>query len=293
MTAPRLANVIAEDAMGSRKLAATYIFGWSMLGASALSFAFLYYGIGPDWTPLVAVFLLVAGILWWLKAVPTSRIKFAIEDAAKENEAAYRRSLVVTGDESILRAAVLRLNWEWDRWAWLSEDHRMIGSVVGTHASGRIWVTAIDSDERVLLQLRCARPGAWYHYGYKRKLKWSVCDPDGDQTIGVIELRPTFLGRFKWPIRTEAAPDFGQVKAGVEWSRFMVVPAGALVAAVIPNLKHHATVSMRSRTVCAISWSARSAALTFAPGEWEPDQRKLAIGAASLLACCPKYYRHA
>jgi hypothetical protein len=264
-----------------------------MLGSSLLLFVLSGYGIGPDSTPLFAVLLLVVGTLWWLKAVPAFRRQFELEEAARQHEAAFKGNHLTTGEERLLRTASLRLDPELDRLVWLSEDNQAIGSVVGTHEMGRLWVTAIDSDERVLLQLRCANPGAWYHYGYKRKVRWSLAESDEQRTIGVIELRPTFLGRFKWPIMTETDPEFGQVKAGVEWARIMVAPAGSVGAAVLPNLKHHATVFMRSRPVCAVSWSRRSVALTFAHGDWEPVERKLAIGAAVLLACCPSYYRNA
>jgi hypothetical protein len=279
--------------MASRKLTAVKCCGWVMIGTSVLLFALSYRGIGPDSAPLIAVLLLVVGILWWLKAVPAFRRQFGLEEAAMQHEAAFRGNHRATGDERILRAASLRLEPELNRSVWLSEDNEVVGTAVGTHEMGRIWVTAIDSDEHVLLQLRCASPGAWYHYGYKRRVRWSVAESDNERTIGVIELRPTFLGRFKWPIATETNPEFGQVKAGVEWSRIMVGSAGAVAAAVTPNLEHHATVFMRSRAACAISWSNRSAALTFVHGECEPAERKLAIGAAVLLACCPNYYRHA
>lgn len=279
--------------MASRKLTVIKCIGWVLLGSSLLAFALSYHGIGSDWMPLIAVSLVVIDILWWLKAVPAFSRQFRLEEATRQYEIAFRGNLNATDDEEILRATSLRLEPESDRSVWLSEDNVVIGSVVGTHEMGRIWVTAIDSDERVLLQLRCANPGAWYHYGYKRKVRWSVAELNDERTIGVIELHPAFLGRFKWPITTETNSTFGQVKAGVEWSRMMVAPAGALAAAVIPNLKHHATVFMRSRPVCAISWSSQSAVLTFVHGELELDERQLAIGAAVLLACCPKYYRHA
>jgi len=279
--------------MASRKLTAIKCCGWVMLGSSLLVFALSYYGIGPDFAPLIAVFLLVVGILWWLKVVPKFRRQFGLEDAARQHEAAFRQIYHATGDERILRTDSLRLEPESNRSVWLSEDNEAIGSVVGTHEMGRIWITSTDSGERVLLRLRCANPGAWYHYGYKRKVRWLVAESDDERAIGVVELRPTFLGRFKWPIVTETDPEFGQVKAGVEWSRIMVGPAGAVVAAVMPNMEHHATVFIRSRPVCAISWSGRSAALTFVHGEWELAEKELAIGAAVLLACCPNYYRYA
>jgi hypothetical protein len=282
-----------EEAMASRKLTAINCSGWVLLGSSLLAFALSYYRVGPDWMPLIAVTLLVIGIIWWLKAVPAFRRQFRLDEAARQHEATFTGDYHATGDEGILRATSLRLEPQSNRSVWLSDDNKVVGSVVGTHEMGRIWVTAIDSDERVLLQLRCANPGAWYHYGYKRKVRWLVAESNYERTVGVIELRPTFLGRFKWPITTEMDPKFGQVKAGVEWSRMMVGPAGALVAAVIPNLEHHATVFMRSRPVCAISWSGRSAVLTFVHGEWEISERQLAIGAAVLVACCPNYYRHA
>lgn len=279
--------------MAQGKLTAIKCCGWAMLGSSLLLFVLSYYSIGPDWTPLIAVLFFVIGILWWMKAVPAFRRQFELEEAARLHEAALREKHRATGDERILQAASLRLEPEVDRSVWLCKDDRIVGSVVGTHEMGRIWVTAVDSDERVLLLLQCASPVAWYHYGYKRKVRWSLAESDGTPAIGVIELRPTFLGRFKWPIVTEADPGFGQVRAGVEWSRMMVAPAGAVAATIIPNLEHHATVTMRSRSVCAISRSSRSVALTFVPGEWEPVERKLAIGAAALLARCPNYYRHA
>jgi hypothetical protein len=42
--------------MASRKLIVVAYFGWVMLGLSLLMFALTYYGVGPDWVPLVAVF---------------------------------------------------------------------------------------------------------------------------------------------------------------------------------------------------------------------------------------------
>ena len=279
--------------MASRKLIVVKHSGWVMIASSLLLFAMGLYGILPDPALFIAVLLFVVGILWRLKAVPRLCRQFESEDAARQRQATLSKCPRATGDERILRAASLRLEPESNRLVWLSEDSQVIGSVVGTHEMGRIWATAIDSDERVLLKLRCANPGAWYRYGYKRKVKWSVDESDDGRTIGVIELRPTFLGRFKWAIRTEEDPAFGQVEAGVDWSRLMVAPGGAVVAAIVPNLEHHATVLMQSRPVCAISWAGRSAAINFAPGELEPAERKLAIGAAVLLACCPNYYRHA
>jgi hypothetical protein len=235
--------------MMSRKLLVVKCFGWAMFGVSLLLFTLGYHSVGPDWLPLIAVFLLVVGVLWWLKAVPAFRRQSSLEEAARQHEAAFRGNQPATGEERILRA----------------------GS----------------------LQLRCADPGAWYHYGYKRSVRWSVAESEEGEILGAIELRPTFLGRFTWPIKTEASRDFGHVKAGVEWSRLLAAPAGAVAAAAIPNFDHHATVSVQSRPVCAISWSGRSVALTFASGEWTPADRKLAIGAAVLLGCCPNYYRHA
>jgi hypothetical protein len=258
---------------------------------------------------------LVIGILWWLKAVPSFSRQFGREETARQYETVIRKKSRATGNERILRAEYLRLEPKSNRSntlllplkgedsqqfepklncsVFLSKDNETIGSVVGTYEMGRIWVTATDSDERVLFQLQCANPGAWYRYGYKRKVRWLVAESDGGQAIGVIELRPTFLGRFKWRIGKGTESKFGQVKAGVEWSRIMVAPAGALAAAIIPNLEHHATVSMRSNPMCAASWSGQSAVLTFVHGEWDIAERKLAMGVAVLLACCPNYYRHA
>ena len=65
----------------------------------------------------------------------------------------------------------------------------------------------MDSDERLLVKLRCADPAAWYRYGYKRRLRWFVTELDAERTVGIIELRPTFLGRFRWPIATETDHD--------------------------------------------------------------------------------------
>jgi hypothetical protein len=228
-----------------------------------------------------------------LKVVPVFSKQCACEEAAKRFIATFKGYGPATDEERILHTESLRLKPESNRSVWLSKENSSIGSVVGTHEMGRIWVTANDSGERLLFQLRCANPGAWYRYGYKRKVSWLVSESDDGGSLGVIELRPTFLGRFRWPIKTETEPEFGQVKAGVEWSRIMVGPAGALAAAVAPHLEHHATLSVRSIPLCAISWSGRSAALTFANGEWDLTQRKLAIAAAVLLACCPNYYRHA
>jgi hypothetical protein len=277
--------------MAAGKAAALYC-GWVLLGCSVPIFVLAYYDIGPGWLPLSAVALLVVGILWQVKASPAFRTQFRLEEAAKNYEAVLREKGRASGDERILQANALRLEPESDRSVWLSQDDETIGSVVGTYAMGRIWITALDSDETTMLQLRCANPGAWYHYGYKRKVRWSVADSDGEKQIGVIELRPTFLGRFRWRIRTETDAEFGQVKAGVEWSRMVVGLGGAVTAAIIPNLAHHATVFMQSQPVCAVSWSGCSAALTFGPEKWQPAERKLAIATAVLLACCPDYYRH-
>ncbi|MEN6452463.1 MAG: hypothetical protein ABFC96_18395, partial [Thermoguttaceae bacterium] len=231
--------------------------------------------------------------LWWLKAAPALIAKFRLEEAVRQRMAVLTSNCHPTGNEEMLRAPSLRLKPDSDRLVWLSENDRVVGSVIGTHEMGQIWVTAIDPDDRALLQLRCANPGAWYHYGYKRRVRWAVAESNGERTIGVIELRPTFLGRFKWLIRTEKDPEYGQVKAGVEWWRMMIAPLGALAVAVIPNMEHHATVDIQSRRVCAVSWAGRTAALTFSDGNWNLDERQLALGVAVLLACCPNYYRHA
>jgi hypothetical protein len=279
--------------MASHKLRRIKCIGSVLLGLSLLVFVLSYYGVGPDWSPLIAVSLLVIGALWWLKVVPAFSRQFSLEEAVQQYESAIQGKHHVTGDERILRATSLRLEPESDRSVWLSEGNEAIGSVVGTYEMGRLWVTAIDSEESVWLQMRCTNPGAWYRYGYKRKVKWSVAQPHTERLVGIIELRPTFLGRFRWSIATETDPAFGSVKAGAEWSRMVVAPGGALAAALIPNLDHHATVFIQSRPVCAISWSRQSAALTFVYDEWELGVRQLAIGAAILLACCPKYYRNA
>ena len=47
--------------------------GWVLLGSSILLFVLSWYGIGPNSAPLISVFLLVVGILWLVKAVPTFR----------------------------------------------------------------------------------------------------------------------------------------------------------------------------------------------------------------------------
>ena len=277
----------------SRKLTAVNLSGLLLFGSSLLVFALSYYGIGPDWSPLIAVSLFVLGIFWQWRAVPVLRRQFILEEAAKHYESAFQASNHVTGGEKILRGTLLRLEPESTRSVWLSEDNEVIGSVVGTYETGQIWVAAIDSDERVLLHLRCVNPGAWYRYGYKRKVRWSIAESNSGGVLGTIELHTTFLGRFTWPIATETDPKFGQVKAGVEWSRIMAAPAGALATAVIPKLEHHATVSMRSRPLCAVSWSGHSTAVTFAAGESGLVERQFAIAAAVLLSCCPNYYRHA
>jgi hypothetical protein len=279
--------------MASRKLTAVKYTGWVLLGLGLLLLLLGCCGIGPEWEILIGVALLVISVLWWLKAAPALCRQFRSEEAALERVAALAGDYHATGDEEILRAPSLRLEPKSDRSLWLSPGNKMIGGVVGTYEMGRIWVTVIGSDERVLLQLQCANPGAWYRYGYKRKVRWLVANSSDEQTIGTIELRPTFLGRFKWPIRTATDSAFGEVTAGVEWSRLMVAPAGALGAAVIPNLEHHATVFIRSCPVCAVSWSGRSAVLTFVAKEWNLGERQLALGAAVLLTCCPNYYRHA
>jgi hypothetical protein len=279
--------------MASGKLTAAKYCGWVLLGSSMLFFVLSYYGMGPDCAPLLVIPFLIVGILWWWKVVPAFRRQCILEQAAMRYEATLRTDHVATGDERILRAASLRLVPGVNRWDWLTDDGVAVGSVVGTHEMGRLCVAAVNSDEFVLLRLRCARPGAWYHYGYKRRVRWTVVEPHDERTIGSIVLRPTFLGRFKWPIVTESDPKFGEVKAGVEWSRIPMGLGGAITAAIIPNMKHHATVFMRSRPVCVVSWLGESAAVTFAQGEFELTERKLAIAVAVLLACCPDYYRHA
>jgi hypothetical protein len=279
--------------MVSRRLIVIKSCGWAAIGCSLLLFVLVFKGIGPDLTPFIAVCLLVSSILWWLKVVPAFCRRTRLEEGVRQYETAFKGGDQATGNEGILHVASLRLQPEPNRSVWLSEDDQTVGAVVGAYEMGRIWVTAIDSEERLVFQLRCANPGAWWHYGYKRKIRWVVAESDDERVVGVIELRPTFLGRFKWPISTDGDPKFGQVKAGVEWSRLMSVPAGAVGAFIIPNLKHHATVFMRNRPVCAVSWSGRETAVNFVPEECESAERKLAIGAAVLLANCPKYYRHA
>jgi hypothetical protein len=279
--------------MGISRLTAVKLCGCLILAASFLFFMRCFFLRGSDISPLLAVALLVIGVFWWLKAVPRFSRQFAREDAAKRFVAKFKGYGRATGEEKILHTDSLRLRPEPNRFVWLTDDDRILGSVVGTHEMGRIWVTANDSGEHLLFQLSCKNPGAWYHYGYRRKVRWFVSEWEDGEIAGEIELRPTFLGRFKWPIRTKTEPEFGQVKAGVEWRRILVGPAGALAAAVAPNLEHHGTVFICSAPLCAISWSGRSAALTFANGEWDLTQRKLAIAAAVLLAFCPNYYRHA
>jgi hypothetical protein len=275
------------------KSTAILYLGWILLGCSVPLFALSYYGIGPDKLPLLAIAFLVVGILWQLKAAPAFSRQMQCEETAKNYEAAFREQLRPVGDERLLRMKSLRLEPEADRLVWHSTKDEVIGSVVGAYEMGQFWIVSIDSREAALLQLRCGSPGAWYRYGYKRRVRWCVAEADGKRQIGVVELRPTFLGRFRWRVLTEADTDFGQVKAGVEWSRMVVGLGGAATAAIIPNLKHHATLSLNSRPVCAISWAGHTAALTFGPGKWEPNERKLAIAVAVLLACCPNYYRHA
>ena len=273
--------------MASRKLTAVKYGGWVLFGVGLLVLLLGCCGIGPEWEILIGVALLVISSLWWVKVAPALSRQFRSEEAATQRAAALAGSYHPKGDEEILRASSLRLEPESDRSVWLSRGNKVIGGVIGTHEMGRIWVTVIGSDERVLLQLRCANPGAWYRYGYKRKVRWLVADSSDERTIGVIELRPTFLGRFKWPIRTETDPAFGQVKAGVEWSRMMVGPTGALVAAVMPNLEHHATVFMRSRPVCAVflvSSVSSPYLCTRGMGTWRKTTRDCGRRTAGLLS---------
>ena len=140
--------------MASRKLTAIKYSGLVLFGSSLIVFAMSYYSVGPDWVPLIAVSLFVIGVVWQLRAVPAFRRQFSLEEAARQYESAFQASHRVTGKERIVRGASLRLEPKSNRSVWLSEDNEVIGGVVGTHEMGRIWVTAIDSDERVLLQLR-------------------------------------------------------------------------------------------------------------------------------------------
>ncbi|MFZ1932380.1 MAG: hypothetical protein WBL72_02605 [Thermoguttaceae bacterium] len=257
-----------------------------------MMFAFTYYGAVSDKAPIIAVFLLVIGILWWLKVVPAIREKVQPEESAKRYEADSHHGTAPKGDERLLHARSFRLEPGTERSELLSENGEVIGTMIGTHETGRIWIIAVDSCEAPVLHLRCKNPGAWWHYGYKRRVRWLVTEATGERQIGIVELRPTFLGRFRWRIETETDPEFGQVKAGVEWSR-LAVGLGGATTAMLPSLGHHATVFMRSRPVCALSWSGRSAALTFGPEKWEPVERKLALATVALVALCPNYYKHA
>ncbi len=178
--------------MTSGKFTAIKCCGWMMPVSSIMLFTLSYYGVGPDWLLLIAVLLLVVGVLWWLQVVPAFHRQFKLEETARQYEVSFNEDYRVTGDERLLRTTSLRLKPESNRSVWLTEDNEAIGSVVGTHEMGRIWVTTIDSNERLLLRLQCANPGAWYRYGYKRKVRWLVKESDSEQAIGLIELRPTF-----------------------------------------------------------------------------------------------------
>jgi hypothetical protein len=280
--------------MGSHKLKAVKYGGWVSLGVGLLLLSLGCCGIGPEREIVVGVALIVISVLWLLRAAPVLRRQLRYEEAVTQRLATLAGKSHAAGDkEKILRTASLRLESKPGGLVWLSPADKVIGGVIGVYEMGRLWVTVIGSDERALLELRCANPGAWYQYGYKRKVRWSVVDSTNETTVGEIELRPTFLGRFKWPIRAGKEPEFGEVKAGVEWSRLAIAPAGAMGAAIAPNLEHHATVCLQSCPVCAISWSGHSAALTFVDREWNLRERQLALAVAVLLACCPNYYRNA
>ena len=87
-------------------------------------FAFTYYGAVSDKAPIIAVFLLVIGILWWLKVVPAIREKVQPEESAKRYEADSHHGTAPKGDERLLHARSFRLEPGTERSELLSRTVR-------------------------------------------------------------------------------------------------------------------------------------------------------------------------
>jgi hypothetical protein len=285
---------------------------WGVLAVSVVLLGCTLRSIGPDWFATLGLFLLICGAYGF--GVTSSLVqRREREQLARNREESLKDTPGATGQEELLQSRDLRLDIRDTEAALSSAANADIGFVVGAHEAGALTIFARSGEDRGVLSMTCDSRSLWYHYGYKKRLRWGITDcREGSALIGAIEVRPAFLGRMRWRVFDEKNIQIGCLKAAVEWRNILQVlglaaveeTCGALVKSGLAVIAtkfgdskkisgHSGSLWIGAKPICAMTWSDDAVALSFVGEEPTLYQRKIAASVAALLAYSPDYYKRA